>query len=128
MKLRVRNNSLRLRLTQSEVAQFKESGYVEEKVEFDATGENCLRYALVSADVSEISSTIQGHKITIHIPKAQGRKWADSNLVGLENDQDIGGGKMLRILVEKDFTCLERRDGEDDGDTFPHPGAISQAE
>lgn len=30
-------------------------------------------------------------------------------------------GRTLRILIEKDFSCLEPRDGEEDTDTFAHP-------
>ena len=35
MKLRIRGNSIRLRLTQSEVEKIKEMGLVEEKTEFN---------------------------------------------------------------------------------------------
>ena len=28
---------------------------------------------------------------------------------------------VFRILVEKDFTCIEPRDGEDQSDLYPNP-------
>jgi hypothetical protein len=49
------------------------------------------------------------------------RNWASTEKAGFETQQEIGNGKSLRILVEKDFACLERRDGEDESDAFPHP-------
>jgi hypothetical protein len=36
MKLRIHGNSLRLRLSQSEVAQFSKTGYVEDSVQFES--------------------------------------------------------------------------------------------
>jgi hypothetical protein len=119
MKLRVRQNSLRLRLTQSEVAQFKESGIVEEALEFSPGAK--LKYALLSADVEKVTASYADGQITISIPRAEAKNWTDTNQVSLESEQDIGTNHCLKILVEKDFACLERRAGEDDADTFPHP-------
>jgi hypothetical protein len=119
MKLRVRNNSLRLRLTQSEIAQFKESGTVEEAVEFSPGSK--LKYTLVSADVENITAGYANDRITISVPRADAKDWTDTDQVGLEGAQDTGSNHCLKILIEKDFACLEHRAGEDDADTFPHP-------
>ncbi len=124
MKLRIRNNSIRLRLTQSEVAQFGENGYVEEAIEFGGAPASRLTYALISLpendSENDIASKFENSKITISVPSPQARQWVDSDQVGIETDQDIGGNK-LRILVEKDFACAAPRDGEDDSDAFPNP-------
>ncbi len=125
MKLRIRNNSIRLRLTQSEVAQFRENGYVEEVIEFGAVPASRLTYALMAAAENDaengIASKFEDSKITISIPSLQARQWVDSDQVGIEIDQNIGDGNKLRILVEKDFACAAPRDGEDDSDAFPNP-------
>jgi hypothetical protein len=119
MKLRVRQNSLRLRLTQSEIAQFKETGIVEETLEFSPGAR--LKYALLSADVEKITAGYENNVITISVPRAEAKHWTDTDEVGLNGEQNIGTNHCLKILVEKDFACLERRAGEDDADTFPHP-------
>ena len=119
MKLRLRKNSIRLRLTQSEVAEFAEKGSVEDNVEF---GEGSVfRYSLERDDRSGVGfATFDDGCITVSIPTEQGLKWATTEQVGIEATQDTNTG-ILRILVEKDFTCLDPRpDGEDD-DTFPNP-------
>ena len=59
--------------------------------------------------------------MTIYVPRAQADKWANTEQIGLEIEQKIGGGNLLRILIEKDFACLEPRAGEDERDAFPHP-------
>jgi hypothetical protein len=44
------------------------------------------------------------------------------NDVSLHGEQPLEHG-VLRILVEKDFTCVEPRDGEDQSDLYPNPKA-----
>jgi hypothetical protein len=55
------------------------------------------------------------------MPESVGINWAATDLVGIEAEQTVGGGNSLQILIEKDFKCLEPRDGGDDADTFDHP-------
>jgi len=122
MKLRVRNNSIRLRLTQSEVTRFKETGFVEEVIEFGLTPDKNLVYRLIAGEAGEaVTARFENGKVTVTVPKLQARHWTDSNQVTIENEQIIGDTKTLKILIEKDFACLDRRYGEDDSDAFPHP-------
>ena len=110
MKLRIRGNSIRLRLTRSEVEEFGRTGKVEEKVDF-GPGMRKLKYALEEC---------QDDRIRVSVPAEQAREWVRSESVGFESS---GGG--LRILVEKDFSCLNERPGETEEDTFPNPKAAS---
>ena len=122
MKLRIRGNSLRLRLGQAEVARVGEGGRVEETVAFGAAPEARLVYAVeASATTSTIAATYAANVVTVALPLALARSWAAGDAVGLEAQQAIGGGGVLSILVEKDFACLKPRTGEDDTDAFPHP-------
>lgn len=120
MKMRVRGNSIRLRLTQSEVAEFGKGGLVEEVIEF---GTNELIYVLESrADTENITAEFKGNRVVITVPQQKAEHWTNSNEVGIKAEQDIGGDRTLRLLIEKDFACLEQRgDGEEDTDTFPNP-------
>ncbi len=55
------------------------------------------------------------------LPESDVMQWASTEQVSITADETLDDGKLLKILVEKDFTCLTPRDGEDDSDTFPHP-------
>ncbi|MDQ3711014.1 MAG: hypothetical protein M3388_02150 [Acidobacteriota bacterium] len=122
MKLRIRGNSLRLRLTKSEVAEIDAGGAVEEAVEFGGEPPQRLIYALAATDDLENPTAVfDAGRITVFIPKAQAGEWSRTNQIGIEAEKPLGGGRSLRILIEKDFACLEPRAGEEDADTFAHP-------
>ena len=122
MKLRIRGNSLRFRLTKSEVAAIGEGGAVEETVEFGGEPAQRLIYAIKVKNNIENSTAVFDHgRITIFIPNVQAEKWARTNQIGIEAEKPIDGEKTLKILIEKDFSCLEPRTGEEDADTFAHP-------
>lgn len=120
MKMRVRGNSIRLRLTQSEVKIFGENNLIEESIEFG--GEKNLIYALESkSDVEKVKAEFNENRVVITIPRNEANNWINSNRIGIKAEQNIGGEKFLRLLIEKDFACLETREGEDESDAFPHP-------
>lgn len=124
MKLRVRTNSLRLRLTRSEVARFGDVGRVEESVEFGGTSAGQLVYVLESViDIQAINATYDDKCIVVRVPREQAELWTSSNQVGIEGEQALENGKFLRILIEKDFACLDHRENEDEVDAYPHPNA-----
>lgn len=121
MKLRVRNNSIRLRLTQTEVAAFVNDGAVEESIEFGLNSEKHLIYRLEQAAVENICADFADGKITISVPSEQAENWLKTNQIGIKTEQYLSVGKTLKILIEKDFACFEQREGEDESDSFPHP-------
>ena len=124
MKLRIKGNSLRLRLSQSEVKRVAEEGRVEETVEFGLIAHQKMRYALQSDPLaSDIYATFENGAITVCIPEHAAKSWATSNQVGLEREQNVGDGKTLKLLIEKDFQCLTARPDEDESDNYPHPDA-----
>jgi hypothetical protein len=121
MKLRIRGDSLRLRLTQGEVAELVERSRVEDATSF---GPARLRYVL-SADLpagaplaARLLTSGSDSCIEVRTASDVARTWAASDTVGME-----GTDASLRILVEKDFACLKDRPHEDDADAFPNPAA-----
>ncbi len=121
MKLRIRGNSIRLRVTQSEVAKLVAGLAVEETT---TIGDRHFGYALVpapsaAADSAGISASFDGGNLTVCIPAAQASSWGASAEVGIE--AQLG---ELALLIEKDFACLDPRDGAEDSDTFPNPKAL----
>lgn len=121
MKIRIKGNSIRIRLTQTELKTFADSGYIEEATEFI---DNKLFYALASSKhVTELSAQMVGNKITLLVPENIAQNWITTDLVGFENKFDIGNEKKLFLLVEKDFVCLDNT-FEDQSDMFPNPNAV----
>jgi hypothetical protein len=118
MKLRIRGDSLRLRLTQPEVATLGEGGSVEESTSFGPGAS--LTYA-VRATGTNVAATLGASRIEVTIPTATAKAWAAADDVGIEALQPASEGRTLRILVEKDFACLTKRPHEDDADAFPNP-------
>jgi len=103
MKLRMTQNSLRLRLSQSEVAQIGAGQRVEEAVAFGNAAKQSLAWALVpSHDAKKVSAHLDEGEITVTLPVATARAWAVGNEEGLEQSQALGNGNCLRIIIEKD--------------------------
>ena len=121
MKLRIRGNSIRLRLTKSEVGRFGQTGVVADTVEFGAASRGfCYKLHTSSADNSTRAS-FEGNCLSISVPVGDAENWIRSEDVGIEVMQPIGDDKFLRILMEKDFACLTPRKNEDDSDAFTNP-------
>ena len=121
MKIRIKGNSIRLRLTKTEVDNFAANGFVEEKTEF---GDTYFSYRMEnSPHHQELAAVYQGNLITVFIPSAIAQNWTSTELVGFENKMDIGNNKQLFLLVEKDFVCLDNT-FEDQSDNFPNPNAV----
>ncbi|HLX44454.1 MAG TPA: hypothetical protein VKR43_13510 [Bryobacteraceae bacterium] len=113
MKLRFHGNSLRLRLSQSEVSQLADFGCVEDRVEFAPA--KTLKYRLESGAGSSVTADFTGDCIRVTLPRAAASHWIESDDTGIE-----GSVSSLKIFVEKDFQCLHR-DSPEDADSFPNP-------
>ena len=122
MKLRIRDNSIRLRLTRSEVELVRNDGLVRGRVPF--AGRNNFDYVLESSPATvKPEAHISNNVLTVRIPEAEIIRWSDSDEVSIAASQILDGGDQLNILVEKDFACLAPREGEDEADMYPHPEA-----
>ena len=121
MKLRVRADSIRLRLGQSEVRRLADEGIVEESTHF-APGGLPFVYALRARDdAAGIGASFDKSRLVVTVPHALARQWATTDRVSLEASQPAGDGRSLRILIEKDFECLDGPPGENQADAFPNP-------
>jgi len=112
MKIRIKGNSLRYRLTKSDVSRFEKDGYLEECTHF---GEQTLIYALQRSTEANLSAVFESNKITLFMPAAMADEWVSTDVVGFE-DQD----NKLYLLIEKDFKCLDNV-AEDQSDNYPNP-------
>lgn len=122
MKLRIRGDSLRFRLTQSEASKLAGKIKVSESVHFSLSPQDVLTYSLEASDTAaQISARIERGEILIRVPASQVQPWISTDQVGIEHSQPIDAGWTLRILIEKDFQCLRTRPEEDEADNFSHP-------
>jgi len=75
-------------------------------------------------EVREISASFKDKEIIVEIPLAAAQDWTESNLVTLENEQNIDEKQTLKILIEKDFACPDRPFDKDNHDAFAlHPSS-----
>jgi hypothetical protein len=120
MKLRLRENSVRLRLLQSEIAELRETGSVSEKISF--APRQIFQYSIgISNGGNEIKARFENGGVKIEIPKALATEWIETDQVGLESEQIVDENLRLKIVLEKDFSCPERPLDPDNADAFPNP-------
>jgi hypothetical protein len=117
MKLRIRGQSLRLRLTRQEVSRLVQSGTLEETTVFGPAPDARLTCFVGLAPANDINASFLNGRIAVTLPADQAAAWAAGEAVGLYAETEAG----LKIAVEKDFRCLEPRRGEDDSDAFERP-------
>lgn len=122
MKLRVLDNKLRFRLGPSEVENFGRLGTIEAAVRFGPDSGGDLTYRL-SAEGDVFSAKFSDGTITVSIPKEIADKWVSGDEISLEGSQRIDDSAELKFLIEKDFTCLNAHNDEDQTDRYPHPKA-----
>ncbi len=122
MKLRIKGNSIRLRLTQSEIRQVGAGQTVREEVLF---GTGHFAYALVpDPAIGAMDAWFGDGELQVRLPAVLAAQWAHSEQVGIEARIDGRPGTSLHLLIEKDFQCLHKRPDEDESDHFRNPAAL----
>jgi hypothetical protein len=124
VKLRIRGNSLRLRVTRGEVDALAAGRAVEERVAFPGGATLVYRLA-VGTDPERFAATFAGGTLEVALPALAARRWFEPAEVGVRGELPLADGTTLSLLVEKDFPCLTERPGEDDSDAFPWPERAS---
>ena len=121
MKLRLLDDSIRLRLSRGEVIAADEGGVVEGHTRFPDGA--VFTYALEALkEGSRASAAFTGGRMVVRLPAAQIAAWAnDDTAVSLHGEIESPRGGALTLLVEKDFRCLSPREGEDQSDLFTNP-------
>lgn len=126
MKLRIRDNSIRLRLERGEVDALRDNGMVSAKTGFP--GGRDFGYVVESSPASvNPGAVLSDSTVTVRLPETSVLAWANSEQVSIVGEQRLTEGDTLSILVEKDFACLAPREGEDESDMFPHPNVDDDA-
>lgn len=114
MKVRIKGNSIRYRLSMSDVAKFGRDGYIEEVVDF---GRSQLTYALQKGPVQNLEAEFVNNKIVVFMPYPWANELAGTDRVSFEQKS------ALYLLIEKDFQCLDNV-AEDQSDNYPNPNLV----
>ena len=121
MKIRILGNSLRFRLTRSEVDTLCNKGYIEDQTTFDTS---VFTYAVKLVEASaKLSAQFNNNTISLNLPVSLGNNWHQTEQVGFNETMEFKNEGTLSLLLEKDFTCLDER-LEDQSDNYPNPKAI----
>ena len=112
MKLRLLDDSVRLRLSRTEVAALGAGRRVEAATNLP-TG--ALTYAVIVGE--ELAVDLSGSNLVVTVPQDEVESWAvDDHPVGIH-----GTVGSVAVAVEKDFQCLIPRPGVDRDDFYPNP-------
>lgn len=118
MKIRIKGNSVRIRLSKSEVGVFAKEGYVEESTDF---GDRKFKYAVKSSPGETLSAQFKEGSITLLVPEDFLQEWASGNLIGIDYNLPVNNDSTLYLLLEKDFKCIDAVAAEDQSDYFENP-------
>jgi uncharacterized protein DUF7009 len=123
MKLRIKGNSLRVRVSRSEVTRLLAGDCLEETIYFAPETGAKFTYALrQEASLSKPTVQYTLNRVAILIPSDQANAWCVTDQVGIAENIALGHFGSLGLLIEKDFACLDRSE-EDNEDTFQNPNA-----
>ena len=120
MNLRIRDNSIRVRLSQTEVESVRSQGHVKAWVSFPGgTGPDHIIES--KPGTVKPSAHFSDGALKVNLPESAVQEWTSTEQVSIGADEILDDGDHLTILVEKNFACLAPREGEDESDMFPQP-------
>ena len=114
MKLRLHDDSVRIRLSRSEVEQLGSGRAVRAATRF-YTGR--LDVAIVP-EGDGVDAAFDAGGVTIRVSAAQAREWSVNDIEGL-----YGMSGPCKVAIEKDYACLHQSGDRNEG-TFPNPSAL----
>jgi len=115
MKLRFRNNSLRLRVNRREADRLRSGETLEEEIRFP--GNARIAYVLKTSSDPSPGVCFQDGVIRVTAPEALVRDWAGGNSVGIYFELPADGA-VLQVAIEKDLECIDIPAEERDPDAF----------
>jgi len=117
MKIRIQGNSVRMRLSRTEVELLCKEGYIQENTVF---GSSVFSYAVKQDPLlHELAAAFHDNRITMYVPATFLENWTKNSIVGLDARMRVGSDQELHLLIEKDFKCLDAE--EDQSDNYDNP-------
>lgn len=119
MKLRIKDSTIRIRLSMGDVRQLAEAGSVVAFCVFP--GGARLGYGINRA--KDWHTEFTEGDIRVYVPEEVLDNFCNTDRVGFDHRIENGVPGGLYLLIEKDFQCLTERLHEDESDLFPNPNA-----
>ncbi len=123
MKLRLAANSVRLRILRPELATLEAGGHLAESVRLAPGPSGSISYALFVAEADGgkgVQVYCECGEVRVVISRPVFVQWCRPDEVGIYVGLHVGEDESLRIMIEKDFACLDSSEA-DNRDTFEHP-------
>ena len=109
MKLRIEDDTLRLRLSDAEVQEFAATGRVVAAVHFGPEAGQQLSYALERTAPDAAPAAVRVRyapgALTVLVPAAVANAWTGTAQNGFSERVALADARQLRVLVEKDLDC-----------------------
>jgi hypothetical protein len=120
MKVRFFHDSIRFRLSRDEVITLARQGQLENVTRFSPT--RTLVCALsATVDVQTAKARFDESRIVVLVPAAAADRLRGENELSISHEQLTGPDSRLKILIEKDFECLDSEKNEAGVSFFPNP-------
>ena len=122
MKLRLKGNSLRVRLNRRDIERLIDEGRVDDALRFGPGLAFSYAVEMGPAPRERPRASYAAGRLLIRIDPEDAEDWLAGDRVGFDHLQEVEGG-VVRVLLEKDFACIDRPAGEeaDDDYAFPNP-------
>ena len=102
MKLRIQGNSIRVRLTRTEVADLAAGKSVMQTTTFSLTA-SLISSIVTSPQAAAPLATFDSDRLVITLPQERTRCWAESNEMSIQAFQPIDDRASLTFLIGEGF-------------------------
>lgn len=121
MKVRISGQSIRFRLSKSDIDQLKMHSELSQSTQLGLYDDQKLEYQLLITNADTPLCSFQNNKIRLEIPIPLAKEWLNTEQVGWDCRLQLINDSDLYILVEKDFQCLVPRPHENEENNYPNP-------
>jgi hypothetical protein len=120
MKLRINKQSIRLRLSQTDINQLRDNGLVSVPLYWGSNENDLFMYRLSVEEETASGVYFSGDHIHVKVNKIEIAQWLhDEQCVSFEFSVTTAM-QALVVLIERDFKCLTPRN-ENEEDLFKNP-------
>lgn len=120
MKIRIAGNKIRFRLRKQDVSELYQNGKLTEMLEFGPEVQDRLVFSLQVEQTDEAKIEYYPGNTKVLLPGNVAVELSETERVGFDFDIDTGKGKLVYVLIEKDFSCLDGSDADNAG-TYTNP-------
>ena len=123
MKIRIKDSTIRFRLSESDVKTLYKKGKVTSVCQFGSTSK--FKYSVVTkveGNSDYLCVYLKKNHIRIELSQSDVKEWYKSDLEGFDAEMDNGTDEGLYVIIEKDWQCLVPRK-DDESDLYSNPNS-----